>query len=549
MILRLTRIPACALARARSVLYVIAVSLICGASLLLNGCADVKIPTQWKVWPGKVTAPRDLPTPSLPAPPSTGKVPALQRTLPPALPSSPFTYGLPELASPTGLVAAPFHKINIALLVPLSGPSANIGHALLDAAQLALFDVADDRINLLPKDTFGTPEGAARAAEEALSDGAELILGPLFSQSVAAAAPIARRGGINIIAFSTDRKVAASGVFLFGFLPHEQVERVVDHAIGQGLTRFAALLPQNPYGNTILEALMTATWTRGAEIVQVETYPDTRNNPHEAVKRLADYDNRREALLEERERIEEEYDEDEAKPLLEALEGLETIGELEYDAIIIPEGGDRLRSVALLLPYYDIDPAKIRFMGTGLWDDENIGREPALVGGWFAAVPPELSHAFTERFATVFGTRPPRIASIAYDSLALAALLAEAQPDLANPSFGGPSLGSQPVDYKRQSGSRFSADRITAATGFNGANGLFRLRPGGLTERGLAVVEVGRNGTKVIAPPPTSFDTQTIHRVERISVPEMDPSPYPLSPSDTPHAFPYRSEVAPIDGP
>jgi branched-chain amino acid transport system substrate-binding protein len=404
------------------------------------------------------------------------------------------------------------------MLVPLTGPSANIGDALLDAAQLALFDVGDERLTLLPKDTGGTPEGAARAAEEAVAEGAELILGPLFSQSVAAAAPTARRHGVNMIAFSTDRDVAGQGVYLFGFLPREQIDRVIDHAVDQGLMRFAALVPETAYGDAILDALSAATARRGAQIIQVETYPDTGENPHEAVRRLADYEQRKKALEDERERI-GELDETEAEPLLAELEGLETLGELEYDAVILPEGGDRLRSVALLLPYYDIDPATIRFIGTGLWDDENIGREPALVGGWFAGVPPKLSRAFANRFATVYGDRPPRIASIAYDSLALAALLAD--------------------ESTTDAGQRFSAQRITAATGFAGANGLFRLRNEGLTERGLAVVEVGRTGTRVIDPPPDAFPVTTLGSVgSGYGGPSLSPSLSPGAPNSRAPIYP-----------
>ena len=167
------------------------------------------------------------------------------------------------------------------------------------------------------------------------------------------------------------------------------------------------------------------------------------------------------------------------------LPSLETLGDLDYDAVIIPEGGDRLRSVALLLPYYDIDPSKIRFIGTGLWDDETIGREPALVGGWFAAVPPALSNTFANRYAEVYNARPPRVASIAYDAVALAALLA--------------------VEISYRGEARFGAGKLTAVTGFSGANGLFRLNANGLTERGLAVVEVRRDGTRVIDPPSDTF--------------------------------------------
>lgn len=461
------------------------------SGLVLNGCTSVKLPVEWEVWPEKAATPRRLPTPAPNPAQQTSHAPSIQRVVRPPEYGTLAPYTSPALKPPT-FGAMPQYKspavtlpgIKIAILVPLSGPSANVGTALLDAAQVALFDVGDERLTLLPKDTKGTPEGAAQAADAAISEGAELILGPLFSQSVAAAAPAARRRGINMVAFSTDRTVAGNGVYLFGFLPREQVDRVIGYAVGQGLTRFAALVPETPYGIAILDALNQAALARGAEIVQVETYPNTGESPHEAVRRLANYELRHQALVEERKLLKGLGD-DASKANLKSLEGLETLGELDYDAVIIPEGGDRLRSVALLLPYYDIDPSKIRFIGTGLWDDETIGREPALVGGWFAAVPPTLSKTFTDRYAQVYGARPPRVASIAYDAVALAALLA------GETSYRGEA--------------RFGASKLTAATGFAGANGLFRLNADGLTERGLAVVEVRRDGTRVIDPPSDTF--------------------------------------------
>ena len=105
----------------------------------------------------------------------------------------------------------------VALLLPLSGNLSSLGQDLLDAAQLAVFDVADDSLVLLPIDTGGTRDDARVAAETAVDRGADLILGPLLATSVTAAAPVARANGLNIVAFSNDRSVAGDGVFTIGF--------------------------------------------------------------------------------------------------------------------------------------------------------------------------------------------------------------------------------------------------------------------------------------------------------------------------------------------
>jgi hypothetical protein len=155
---------------------------------------------------------------------------------------------------------------------------------------------------------------------------------------------------------------------------------------------------------------------------------------------------------------------------------------IPFDAILIPEGGNRLKSVAPLLPYYDVDPEKVHFLGTGLWDEPGLGTEPALNGGWYAAPPPGARADFDQRFRAVYKRPPPRLATLAYDATALAAVLA-----------------------RNANGPDFSAAALTNPSGFAGVDGIFRLRPDGLIQRGLAVLEVHRNGNTVVSPAPTTF--------------------------------------------
>ena len=375
--------------------------------------------------------------------------------------------------------------VRVALLLPLSGTNARIGRDLLDAAQLALFDATPARFELVPRDTGGTPEGAREAAESALRSGVQIILGPLFGTSVRTAALSARARNVPIIAFSTDRSVAGDGVYLLGIMPEQQVSRVVAFAARQKLGRYAALVPANAYGDTVLGALERATRRHGATIVQVERYAPHDGEFREPVLRLADFERRRAALEAQRRRLAARNDALAQRALLR-LKGLTTMGSLPFDAIVIPQGGPTLRRIAPLLAYYDVDPNKIRFIGTSLWEESDLGREPSLVGGWFAAPPPTQSAPFLTRFAEIYGYRPPRIVTLAYDAVALAVALLNAPR--------GPD---------------FSPAAITDRSGFAGVDGVFRFRPDGIAERGLAVVEVEAEGLRVINPAPQAFEQLT----------------------------------------
>ena len=355
---------------------------------------------------------------------------------PPALP--------PVQASPLQPVepGSDAPKVRVALLVPLSGTNAALGQAMLDAAQLALFEVSAANFDLLPRDTQGTPEGARAAATAAIADGAKLILGPVFAADVAAVKPVAASANVNVIAFSTDWTTAGGNVFLMGFTPFRQVDRVVSYARAQGITRFGVLAPSTPYGNVVVDTMSRAAGRYGAEITRVARYaPDQDIAP--AVQTFA--------------------------------------ADTPYQAVMLPEGGAALSRVARALPF---QRGQVRLLGTGLWDDPNVGREPALAGGWFAAPAPEARIAFEQRFQSAYGRQPPRIASLAYDAAALAAVLAK---------------------VPNQQGPAYDAQTLRNPSGFAGIDGIFRFRPDGLAERGLAVLEVTQGGARVIDPAPETF--------------------------------------------
>jgi len=379
--------------------------------------------------------------------------------------------------------------VRVALLVPLSGPYAKLGKSMLNAAQLALFELSNDKFELLIHDTGGTAEGAMEAASLAIGDGSSLILGPLLSSSVRAVAPLARAAHVPVIGFSSDRTVTGGDIYTMGFFPESEVRRVVGFARAQGIIRFAALAPSNAYGQAVIEALQEQAEAVGAVVSRVQFYDPGLTDFSGVVRDLANYDARRNALLAQRRALAARNDEISARAL-RRLKKLQTIGDLPFDALLLADGGKRLLSIAALLPFYDIDPKKVRMLGTGQWDMPGLGAEPALLGGWYAAPPPVARADFLARYEKVYGEPPQRLATLAYDATALAAVL----------SRSGDAEGGRPD---------FSAATLTAASGFWGRDGIFRFLPDGTVERGLAVLQVEPRGTKIIDPAPETFAVPT----------------------------------------
>jgi branched-chain amino acid transport system substrate-binding protein len=364
----------------------------------------------------------------------------------------PVPPGAPAPATPV----AGAGPAKVALLVPLSGANATLGQAILDAAQLALFEAPDDRLTLVPRDTGGTAEGAARAARAVIGDSARLILGPLLAAEVEAVKPLARDAHLNVIAFSTVTELAGGNTFLMGFLPRQEVVREVGQARDRGLARFAALAPNSPYGHLMADALRDVASASGATMTRAEFYDPRADDTAPAVRRLM--------------------------PGGAAPDAAAAAAASSFDALLLPEGGARLKQIARQVKEAEADTKPVQLLGSGLWDVPDIGNEPALAGGWFAAAAPEPRRVFEQHFRAVYGHDPPRLASLGYDAAALAGVLAHGT-----------------------GGELFSQQAILNPSGFTGVDGLFRFAPSGLVQRGLAVLEVAPQGDVVISPAPQTF--------------------------------------------
>jgi branched-chain amino acid transport system substrate-binding protein len=328
--------------------------------------------------------------------------------------------------------------VRVGIILPFSSTNAgtrNLAAAMLKSAELALFDGGNANVLLITADEGAGADTAGAAAAKLVGQGAEIIIGPLFGPSVTAVAPIARDRGIPVLAFSTERSVAGNGIYLLSFLPQSEVKRVVNYAVSQGHHNFAAMVPQTPYGDVISTAFNDAVKNAGATTVMAPSAVIAKSNA---------------------------------------------------DVVMIAQGGSVLRAIAPSLAFNGLDPAKVKLLGTGLWDDANVVKEQSLTGGWFAAPEPNADNAFNEKYRAVYGAAPPQLASLAYDAVSLVALLSNGTP------------------YHR-----FTPAALMDPNGFGGVNGIFRFNADGTSERGLAVLEVQPDGFHVASPAPKTFQSSS----------------------------------------
>ncbi len=300
----------------------------------------------------------------------------------------------------------------------------------------------DSRTERVRITTYDTALGAAAAARQAVADGNRLILGPLLSEDVAAVAPIAREAKVPVLSFSNDSSVAGNGVFIMGFVPGQSVERVVAFARGKGHQRFGALVPKNVYGDRSAAAFRAAVTAAGGTLVAVESYDRSATALTGAARRIANAG--------------------------------------AMDAVLIADsGGNAIRAVPVIK-----GAGQRQILGTELWNtDASLGTNAAMRGSWFASVSDGLYGQLAGKYRTRFGKAPYRLASLGYDSVLLTVRIAR--------------------DWKP--GTSFPANRLLAADGFGGIDGIFRFNNRGIAVRALEVSEIGAGGFRVVDPAPTKW--------------------------------------------
>jgi ABC-type branched-subunit amino acid transport system substrate-binding protein len=368
--------------------------------------------------------------------------PQSQTAVPPGLPG----------ASPAG-AGGPLGmgSVKVALVLPLSagGQSSQIALQLKNAAELALQSYQGADLQLVVKDDQGTTEGGEAAASQAIAEGAQLIIGPLNAVSARGAAGPARRAGVPMITFTTDVSIATRGVYLIGFLPNADVERVIAYAASQGRRSVAGLIPDDAYGSLAEAAFRQSAATNNLRVQAIERYKSDLSDIQTPARNIA------------------------------ALGG-------QIDCVFLPDGGANAGRVAQALSVAGLDRGKVKLLGTGRWNDRAAYADPGLAGGWFPAPNPARVEEFNGKYRAAYGGDPVSLAILGFEAVYLAAALAARG-------------GDKP----------FRDEVLLSRSGFLGNTGLFRFRADGISERSLSVMEIANGGAREVGPAAGQFPAGT----------------------------------------
>lgn len=351
----------------------------------------------------------------------------------------------------TGPILGGGETVEVALLLPQSasaqGPA--LAESFENAARLAMADLGDATIDLRVYDTAGNAEQAAAVTSRAIADGAQVILGPLFADAAGAAGAVAATQGVNVLSFSNNPSVAGGGVYLLGSTFQNTADRLVSYAARSGRNDILIVHGQSAAEELGRDAILRAIGASGARLAGTAPFPLNQQGLISAIPAIADQVDRTAASV-----------------------------------VFMTSGNDgAIPFLAQLLPENGVDTNEVQFIGLQRLDiPAGALQLDGLQGAWFALPDPGVAELFRSRYLGAYGVAPHPLAGLAYDGIAAIGAL----------SAAGEGLGTA---------------ALTRSSGFAGVNGVFRFRPNGTNERGLAVAQVQDKQVVIIDPAPRSFDS------------------------------------------
>ena len=352
----------------------------------------------------------------------------------------------------------PGGTMRIALLIPKSGDNAVLGNELQRGAELALFSLRNSAIELLVFDTV--EKGADVAAREAVVAESDIIVGPLFSDAVVPARQVAATHGVPMLALSNNTAIAGRGSWLFGYLPEQQVDILLGHALTAGRSKVGIIAADDVFGQKLARHARKRLGQFGLEpedfVTLTAAQLASEDELKDAVKQFTGYT---------------PPADDEETPAASELPPP------RFDAVLFAGSADFALRTAPVLAYYDADPERVLYLGNAQWNQRRILMEPSLQGGLFASRPTDRDDAFNALWSSALGGRPGALARLSFDAMAMAAILAGQERETWNAA-------------------------LEAGSGYNGFSGAYRLMPDGGNRRSFEIRQVNGGVSTIFQPAP-----------------------------------------------
>ena len=302
-------------------------------------------------------------------------------------------------------------KIKIGLLVPLSGKNAEIGQSIIKATQLAINKINNSEIEIIPKDTKSSPEITLRSAKELGQLGVKVIIGPVFNDSLLYLDEVKE---ITFLALTNKISNNRINIINSGINATSQLNTIKKFIELNEIKKTIFLTPDVSYKNEIKKAISNSK----IKVMKNYIYNSDPTKLTKQIEKITNYKRRKQNLEDEILRL-EKSNENNKKLLIERLKKRDTLGNVNFDSIIIADFDESLKSVTTSLLYTDISPKKKYFITFNQWFDESLLKETSSQPIYFPSINKKNYEEFISEYFEKFNQFPNQLSFLSYDLIGL----------------------------------------------------------------------------------------------------------------------------------
>ena len=303
------------------------------------------------------------------------------------------------------------NKIKIGLLVPLSGDNAEIGKQIIKATRLALKDINSNKIEILPKDTYSNPKKTLSSAIELSNQGINLVIGPVFYENLIYLNEVKN---LTFLSFTNKTLGLPKNVISTGINSTSQLNTIKKFIKQNEIKKTIFLIPNLNYDLEIKNGIkQSKVKTFKQYFYEIEPTKLTKQ-----IEKITNYEIRKQNLLDEITRLEKSEDPNKEKKI-KSLEKKYTIGNVNFDSVVIADFDESLKSVITSLLYTDVSPKKKYFITFNQWFDESLLNETNSQPIYYPSINKKNLEKFEKKFFGQFGENPNHISLLSYDLVGL----------------------------------------------------------------------------------------------------------------------------------
>ena len=304
------------------------------------------------------------------------------------------------------------NTLKVGLLAPLSGEYKQIGESLLYSLQLALGEIDDKNVQIIPRDSGSNDkEKLINAVKEIKSEGANVVIGPIDYKDFN---NVKKFNDMIFISLSNISPEFQGNVISIGISFESQMSSLIKFLKKQKKNKTVILLPKNQYTDLIEKKIKTLDF-KDYKVFKYSSDPKILTGEIEV---LTNYTQRKKRL-ENRKKLFLDKEDEQSKKALERLEQKYTLGDVNFDSVIIIDFGNNLKSVLTSLVFTDVNQEKVLFSTVNQWFDESIFYENTVKSLYYPSVNFKEFRKYKNIYFKTFNENPSEITILAYDALGL----------------------------------------------------------------------------------------------------------------------------------